>query len=646
MKLQNVAQDRAFDYKYMYQRMWPFVKPYLFKGLLGVLLAIPLGLLDGAMALSLKPYIDYVIDNKPVDLSQFQSFLIPFLKSIFGLINGLLNHFGDFNKINVQPYLDYIINGKEIYIGEFLVFWIPFLIIGVALVQGLLSYFSRYLNDWAGIKMSNGLKNTLFAKLLTFESALYDKNSSGLIQSRFLGDAGAACSGILTNLQTIIDNITRSLGLIAVLIIVSWKLSFFALIMLAGAFLPVSLIRKQVKYNSQANMKIGSKVSTDIYETFNGNRIITAFNLQNYQHTKLMQRLQEAFNLQMRLTKRVSWLSPIMYLIASFGFAGVMWFGNNLILSGEMTTGSFASFALALILLYKPVKSAGNTMAGMQGSFVAMNRVMDVLDLEPAIKNSPNAVKPDTIKNSITFENVWFEYDENAPVLKNVSFEIRIGESLALVGNSGGGKTTIANLIPRFYDIKSGSIKIDGIDVREIELASLRQNIAVVFQDNFLFTGTIRENIILGKFNASEAEIQKAVNDAYLDEFVATLPDGLETEIGERGVRLSGGQKQRVAIARAMLKNAPVVILDEATSALDNKSEAIVQKAMDKLMENKTVIVIAHRLSTIQNVNKIAVINDGQIVEMGTHNELINIPNGAYKALYDMQFREETLTVN
>ncbi len=628
MKLQEVVSDRAYDYKYMYRRMWPFVKPYLFRGVLAILLAVPVGLLDGAIALSLKPYLDYVINRTPLDLANFQ-FLLPFLQNISGFIN-------------IQPAIAAISSGKEIYIAEFLAFWIPFLVVGVALAQGLLKYFSGYLNDWAGFKMANGLKAHLFNKLLSFESALYDKNSSGLINSRFLGDAGAACAGLLNNLKTIVDNITRSLGLIAVLLFVSWKLSFFAIIMLGGAFLPVALIRKLVKQVSNEGMKIGSKLSTSVYETFSGNRIITAFNLQNFWHNKLVKNIHEQFELQMKLTKRVGWLSPLMYLIASFGIAGVMWYGNHLVLSGEMTSGSFAAFVTSLLLLYRPIKSMGNTMAGMQGSFVAMNRVMEVFDMEPTIKDNPNAVKINTIKNSISFENVWFEYDENSPVLRDVSFDIQIGESLALVGNSGGGKTTIANLIPRFYEVKSGSIKIDGINVRELELASLRQNIAVVFQDNFLFTGTIRENIILGNFNATEAEVQKAIKDAYLEDFIAKLPEGIDTEIGERGVRLSGGQKQRVAIARAMLKNAPVVILDEATSALDNKSEAIVQKAMDKLMENKTVIVIAHRLSTIKNVNKIAVVNDGQIVEMGTHEELFNIPNGAYKVLYDMQFKEET----
>lgn len=594
MKLQEVAQDRAYDYKYMYKRMWPYIKPYLFRGVLGILIAIPAGLMDGALAFFVKYFIDFLQNAKANEAARSIVYLVPYAVVLF------------------------------------------------AAIQGVLRYMSTYLTDWAGFKMSINLKNKLFEKLLRFESALYDKNSSGLVMNRFVGDADGALAGLLLNFKTLISNVTNALGLIFVLIYTSWQLSFFAILVLGGAFIPVTLIRKRVKHVSQEGMKIGSHLTTTIFETFGGNRIIAAYNLQKYQLGKLMCRLQESFDLQMGLTKRVNWLSPLMYLIASVGIAGVMWQSIHLFFSDKLTFGSISAFLLALILLYKPVKSLGNTLTGMQASFVAMNRVMDALDLEPSIKDSPNAKKIETIDDSICFENVWFEYDNDTPILKDINLNIKIGESLALVGNSGGGKSTIANLIPRFYDIKRGSIKIDGIDIREIEMDSLRKNIAVVFQDNFLFTGTIKENIILGNFNASEQQIQKAVKDAYLKDFIAELPEGLDTQIGERGVRLSGGQKQRVAIARAMLKDAPVVILDEATSALDNKSEAIVQKALDKLMENRTVIVIAHRLSTIKNATRIAVVNYGQIVEMGTHDELINIPDGAYKMLYDMQFSAES----
>jgi len=593
MKLENLVSNNSFEYRYLYSRMWPYVKPYLFRGILGILIAIPVGLMESVPAVAIKYYFDYVI------------------------------------------------NAKDPVLAKTFAFWIPFAVVGFAALQGVFKYLNGYLNDWSGNKISMKLKQDLFKKLLHLETKFYDQNSSGLVMTRFLGDADGACSCLINNLKTILTEFTAAIAFIAILVYNSWSLSLFAIIVLFSSFLPVSLIRKIVKKVSMESMVIGGKVSTNFYETFNGNRIITSFNLQNYQHEKFFSQLTEAFNLSMKLTKRVGWLTPVMYLIASCGIAGVMWYGNHLVLTGKLTSGSFASFITSLLLLYKPVKSLGNTIAGMQSSFISMSRVMDILDIQPEIKNSENPVKISTIKDSIKFENVWFEYEENAPVLKNVSFDLKIGESLALVGNSGGGKTTIANLIPRFYDINEGSIKIDGIDVREIELERLRQNIAVVFQDNFLFSGTIKENILLGKFEATDEEISLALKNAYLDEFVAELPDGLDTEIGERGVRLSGGQKQRLAIARAMIKNAPIVILDEATSALDNKSEAIVQMALDKLMENRTVIVIAHRLSTIKNTNRIAVVNDGQIVELGSHEDLINIHNGNYNNLYEMQFKKQ-----
>lgn len=593
MKLNEVTNEKSFDYLYLYKKMWPFVKPYLFKGIFGLLLALPVGALDGVPSLAIKYYFDYVV------------------------------------------------NAKDPVLAQKIVLAIPFAIVGFALIQGILIYLNNYLNDWTGRKITIGLKIELFKKLLGFESAFYDKNSTGLVVSRFLADPDTACTGIITNLKDLISTVCSSIALVGVLIYTSWQLSIFAIIMLFSSFMPVSIIRKRVRRVSNENMQIQSSVNNNFYESFNGNRIISAFNLQKYQFEKFKNQLKEFFNLNMSFTKRSGWLSPAMIVVGSFGIAGVMWYGNFLILNKTITTGSLFAFITALILLYKPVRTLGNTMTGMQSSFVAMNRVVDLFSLESYIKNHPDSVKISDIKDSIQFENVWFEYEEGAPVLKNINVEIKIGESLALVGNSGGGKTTIANLIPRFYDIKSGSIKIDRIDIRDIELESLRQNIAVVFQDNFLFSGTIKENILLGKFDATDEEINKVLIDSCLDEFVASLPDGLNTEIGERGVRLSGGQKQRLAIARAMIKNAPVVILDEATSSLDNKSEAVVQKALDKLMENRTVIVIAHRLSTIRNVTKIAVVNYGEIVEMGSHEQLLSNPQGAYNSLYQAQFKNK-----
>ena len=603
MRLDVISTDRAFDYGYLLNRIWPYIKPVMFRIIIGFALAIPLGLLDGATAFALKPYIDVVINNKPYVFKTFEL------------------------------------------TRELLVVVIPWAIMLFAIIQGLLKYANSYLTDWISIKISNSVKEDLFKKLIYLDSKFYDENSSGLVISRFLSDPDTASKNVVESIKTLITAFTGSLGLIAVLLYNSWKLAFVGVIVLVCAFIPVSLIRKRVKKVSNASMVVGSGMTTNVNETYHGNKIISGYCLQEDIYTKFTTQIRELFTLSMSLTKRSGWLSPIMYFIASIGIAIVMVVGNHLIITGEMSTGSLASFITSLLLLYKPVKTLGSTLTNMQNIFVSMNRVFELFDLQPEIKDKENAKELKGIENNLTFENVFFEYKENKPVLKDVSFEVKKGEMLALVGNSGGGKSTIVNLIPRFYDIKAGSIKIDGQDIRDFSLKSLRNHVSEVFQDNFLFSGTIRDNIIMGKKDATEEEIMEVVRAAHLDDFIGTLKDGIDTVIGERGTTLSGGQRQRVAIARAMIKNAPILILDEATSALDNKSEAIVQKALENLIKGRTVFVIAHRLSTIKNADKIAVINDGQLVELGTHNELMQIPTGQYKYLYEMQFAKNEVEV-
>ncbi len=602
-KLQNTVSKDAFNYKYLLRKIFPYIKPVLPRAIINLIIAIPLGLLDGVVALALKPYLDFVINGNPEHTWSY-----------FGIT------------VHSQAFLAAII---------------PFGIVGFALFQGILKYLSNYLTDWTGQKISMSLKKDLFKKLTSMDPQFFDVNSSGIVLTRFLSDPDTASRNIIDMLKSFIATFFGLIGLIGVLLYNSWKLAIIGVTIMAIAVTPVTLIRKRIKKVSNATMVVGGNMTTNFNETFAGNKIMTAYNLQDDQNQKFDNQILEQFHLAMSLTKRVGWMSPIMYFVCSIGIALVMAYGNHLILTGQMTAGSFASFVTSLLLLYKPTKTLGNTLTNLQGVFVAMSRVFELFDLQPQIESPQNPVEIKGLTGSIDFKNVNFEYEPNTPVLKDFNLHVNKGETIALVGNSGGGKSTVVSLLPRFYDVTSGEIDIDGIDIRKFNLDALRQNISFVFQDNFLFSGTIKDNILMGNENATEAEIEKVITMAHLDEFAHSLEKGLDTYVGERGTTLSGGQRQRVAIARAMLKDAPIVILDEATSALDNKSEAIVQKALDNLIQNKTVFVIAHRLSTIKNADRIAVVDEGRLAELGTHDELMNIEGGKYKYLYEMQFKRQ-----
>lgn len=567
-----------------------YVKPHWWGALLAFGLAIPIGCLDAVIALSLKPYMDVVMVEK-----------------------------------NSQASL-----------------YIPVVIVAFTSLQGILNYVSTYFNDWTTNKVSLGIKKDLYNKLMHKGATFIDKMTSGDVQKRFNNDADRVCSGIFGGVKLIISRVFSSISLIVVLFYNSWQLAIISVIILFCAIFPITKMRECISAAVSKSEKAMTIVITDYNELFNGNKVIKAFNLYNLLNKVFNKHLNSVFNLKMQISRNTGIISPIMHIIVSFGIGLAIWYGSYLITSGQITSGSFVSFITALIMLYTPIKSLGGSMKGVQSSIFAMERVMRKLNASEYIVDKINAKDFSDFCNCLEFENVNFEYIKHKPVLKDISFSVKKGETFALVGNSGGGKSTIVNLIPRFYKINKGSIKIDGIDISDFKINSLRDNISIVLQDNFLFAGTIRENILMGKLNATQEELDRAVKNAYLDEFVNSLDLGLDTYIGEKGVLLSGGQKQRIAIARAFIKDAPIVILDEATSALDNQSEAIVQKAIDNLMQDKTVFVIAHRLSTIQNADRIAVINQGELVELGSHDELINIENGQYRALYEMQFKNQS----
>lgn len=571
---------------YDYSQMLPYIKPYWGRALLAVLVTIPVGAMDAVIAWALKPYMDVMMIEQSTHT-----------------------------------------------------YWIPLIIVIFSMIQGIFTFISMYLNSWVGRKISNDVKVDLFEKLMKFDAGYFDSNTSGNIIMRFNDDVETACNGLVNNLKQFFTRFFSSVSLVGVLFYNSWQLAIIAVIVLFCALFPLTRVRKKIKKINYETVFTNGEVLTHFNESVGGNRVVTSYNLYDYQNERFNDTLHRVFRLGMKMVQRTGTLSPLMHFVVSLGIALVIWVGSYLILSHQITPGNFVSFVAALILLYNPIKSIGNNFNNVQISLMAMERVFEIMYSEPKVKDRENAVELKGIQEGIEYKNVCFEYVEDKPVLQNINLKIKKGETIAFVGNSGGGKSTLVNLLPRFYDVKEGQICIDGKDIRDLTLQSLRGNISIVFQDNFLFSGTIRDNIILGKEDATEEEINYAVEASFVSDFVKDLPDGLDTDVGERGNLLSGGQKQRIAIARAFIKNAPIVILDEATSALDNKSEHVVQQAIENLMKDRTVFVIAHRLSTVRHADKIVVVNYGKIAETGTHEELVNNPDSIYGSLYRAQLK-------
>ncbi len=519
------------------------------------------------------------------------------------------------------------------------------MIIGFVLVQSILTYLVKYLNTWVGNKITLDVRKKLFHKLLSMHSGYFDTTDSGYIMLRYNGDADTACNGLINNLRMVVTRVFSSITLVFVLLYNSWQLTFIAIGAFAAAGALIYVVRKKLEELVRNTVVISSIAMRAYNETFNGNRTIAAYNLQEDQESRFNHLMDEVFSelfsLNMGMVKHTGWLSPVMHFIVSLGLALVFWQSSSMIVKGTITSGNFTSFVTALLMLYTPVKTMGDNYVDIKKAFLAIDRIFEIFALKTDIYDKPNSAEMDGLKKEICFKDVYFSYKPGVEVLKDINLTVPAGSTVALVGNSGGGKSTVVSLLPRFYNVTKGAITIDGVNIQNFTLKSLRNHISVVFQDNFLFTGTIRDNILIGRPGATEEDLKEAVKNAHLDDFIHTLKDGLDTVLGERGLTLSGGQRQRVAIARAFIRRAPIVILDEATSALDNKSEAVVQKALDNLMKNRTVFVIAHRLSTVVNADKIVVINEGHIVEEGTHETLLKVPNGAYASLYNAQFKKK-----
>jgi subfamily B ATP-binding cassette protein MsbA len=512
--------------------------------------------------------------------------------------------------------------------------------LGLALVKGLADYGEAVLMTRVGQRVIADVQIALFARLMRADLAFFHANPTGTLISRFTSDAALLRSAAANVLGGIGKDAVTVVFLVGVMFYQDWLLALISFFVFPLAIRPIVGIGRRIRRvtaNTQAEI---GQLTTLLNQTFQGARHVKAYGMEEYEERRAAGLIERLFALIDRGTRTRSRASPMMETLGGLAIAIVILYGGHQVIGGSRTPGALFSFITALLLAYQPLKSLANLNASLQEGLAAAQRIFEVLDVEPAIRDVPGARTLRIAGGEIRFNDVRFGYVPGAVAIDGISLTIPAGCTVALVGPSGAGKSTILNLIPRFFDVDAGSIEIDGQDVRSVTIASLRGAIALVAQEVSLFDDTVRANIAYGRFGAPAAEIEAAARAAAADAFIGELPNGYDTVVGEHGVRLSGGQRQRIAIARAMLKNAPILLLDEATSALDSESERQVQRALETLIRGRTTLVIAHRLSTIHGADLICVVDRGQIVEIGRHMELL-ARNGLYARLYSMQFAEQ-----
>jgi len=535
----------------------------------------------------------------------------------------------------MRPLID-----KIVLAGSYaLVNLVPFIIIGLAILKGASRYVQEYCIKTAGQLIVQDIRNDLYSHSMGLSMKYYVRNSTGKMMSRILNDVGVMQRSAADVLVDAVRESFTLVGLTASAFYSDWRLALVAFLVLPLALFPASVIGRKIKQYTQRSQATMGNLTAVLQEGFAGVKVIKAFGSEAYETIRFRAENLSFYKFIRKTLKYDSASAPVIEVLASLGVAGVFWYGLRRVISGAITQGELFAFVASVLMMYGPVKRLIKVNNSIQRSIGAAERVFEVLDEIPDVKEAPDARVLPRVAGRVEFAQVSFGYDDEA-VLKEVNLRAEPGEVVALVGPSGAGKSTLVGLITRFYDPQQGAILIDGEDIRQVTLESLKRNIALVDQETFLFNDTLRNNIRYGRRDASDAEVEAAARMAYADEFIGPLPDGYESGIGDRGVRLSGGQRQRICIARAILRDAPILILDEATSALDTESEAMVQQALANLMRNRTTFVIAHRLSTIMHAHKIVVLEEGRVVDVGTHQELLNRCS-LYRKLYEMQFRDE-----
>jgi subfamily B ATP-binding cassette protein MsbA len=526
-----------------------------------------------------------------------------------------------------------------------LIYWAPIAVLVLIAVQGVGRFLEAYFIRYVGASAIRDLRNQMFAHLEKQPLLYFQGQSSGVLIGRMINDVAVIENAIAQTFQTMLSRIVTLISLILVVVWQSWQLSLIALSIMSLIIVPVQILSKKIRKSSRSGQEAIGSLTSVLSESIQGTKIVQSFNLEQYQTDRFMDTNSNVFNSIMKAVLAEALMSPILAMIGAVGIACVMWYAGYQVLHHHMNLGSLTSFLLALILLYSPMKNLGRIQGIIQPAMAAATRVFEVLDQALDLSDDASAVALPPGLHSVEFQHVFFHYPSSQDiVLKDINLDIPAGRMVALVGLSGSGKSTMVNLVPRFFDPQSGAILIDGKPLKHYTLSSVRSQIAMVTQDNFLFNTSVRENIRLGRLDATDDELVAAAKAAYCHDFISELPEGYDSQIGERGVKLSGGQQQRLAIARAFLKDAPILILDEATSSLDNESEAMVQAALNKLMEGRTVIVIAHRLSTVRHADQIVVMQAGEIVETGTHSSLEQAGN-TYARLLTAQFERPVSSI-
>jgi subfamily B ATP-binding cassette protein MsbA len=601
------------------RRLLSYLRPYTAQSLAAVLLMAAVGALEGFRLLLLGPIFDKVL-HPAAPSKELTLFNLPGADRVIYLTQ-FIPTIGHNNPLTV----------------------VALALIGATMIKGVCDYLGTYLVNHAGFGAITDLRNRLYDKVLYRSTAFFSRNSTGTLVSTTVNDVEKIQVTLTVAFAEFLQQFFTLIVLVAVVIVVGHKLAWILLIFIPFVIVSSRRIGLRVRHTTRRGQDKLADIQNILHETITGNRIVKAFSMEQWESRRFHGAAHKLFRANLRSVAAQALSSPLMDIIGAVAIAVLLWVGRTQLTSHAMTQGAFITFIIAVFRLYDPVRKFALFHNNFQQALGASQEIFRFMDEEDEIKDKPEAAVLPPFRKSVRLENVSFSYKETngdgLPVLRNVNLEVSAGEIVALVGSSGAGKSTLVHLIPRFFDVTSGAIRIDGYDLRDVTMASLRAQISIVTQDTILFNDTVRNNIAYGLPDVDQASVVEAARAALAHEFILRMPEGYDTIIGERGLRLSGGERQRISIARALLKNAPILILDEATSALDSEAEALVQSALQNLMSGRTVFVIAHRLTTVRRVDRIVVLEGGHITDSGTHDDLL-ARLGTYRKLYELQFMD------